>query len=107
MIYVLATALVKEKCLAEALECYRYLVPLVLEKEPGCLEYTPTLNHHLGLSNQDKAPGRILQTERWHRVEDFHAQLGMPHCVEFRARIQPCLFEGIRVTATRPALELR
>ena len=107
MIHVLATVLIKEECLPQALDCYRYLVPLVLEKEAGCIEYTPTMDHDLGLANQNRTPTRILVTERWQSEEDFRAHLGMPHCVEFRARIQPCLAEGITVTVTRPALELR
>ncbi len=106
MIHVLATVLLKEGCLPDALDCYRYLVPQVLEKEPGCLEYTPTVDHDLGLVNQDKEPTRILVAERWQSETDFRAHLAMPHCVEFRARITPYLAERISVSVTRPALEL-
>ena len=105
MIHVLATVLVKEDRFSEALDCYRYLVPLVFEKEPGCFEYTPTIDHDLGLANQDKNLARILVIERWRSEEDFRKHLAMAHCVEFRARIRPYLAEGITVAITRPALE--
>ena len=107
MIHVLATVPIKEGGLPDALNCYRYLVPLVLEKEPGCLEYTPTVDHNLELPNQSTNPDRILVTERWRSEADFRAHLAMPHCVEFRARIRPYLADAITITATRPALELR
>lgn len=106
MIHVLATVLIKDGCLPEALDCYQYLVPQVLEKEPGCLEYVPTVDHDLGLANQDRVPARILVAERWQSETDFRAHLTMPHCVEFRARIAPYLAEGISVLITRPALEM-
>ena len=106
MIHVLATVQIKEGCLPEALNCYRYLVPKVLENEPGCLEYTPTVDHDLGLANQDRAPARILVAERWQSETDFRAHLAMPHCVEFRRRIAPYLAERISIPVTRPALEL-
>ena len=106
MIHVLATVLIKEGHLPEALDCYRYLVPQVLEKEPGCLEYIPTVDHDLGLANQDRAPTRILVAERWQSETDFRAHLAMPHCAEFRARIAPYLAERISVSITRPALEM-
>ncbi len=104
MIHVLATVPVKEGCLPDALDCYRYLVPLVLEKEPGCIEYTPTLDHNLELPNQSTNPDRILVCERWRSEADFRAHLAMPHCAEFRARIRPYLADSITITATRPAL---
>ena len=106
MIHVLATVLVKKGCLSDALNCYRYLVPLVLEKESGCIEYSPTLDYSLGISNQSINPDRILVTERWRSEQDFRAHLAMPHCEEFRTRIQPYLAEGITVEVTCAALML-
>lgn len=106
MIHVLATVLIKEGCLPDALNCYRYLVPLVLEKEPGCFEYMPTTDRNLGLPNQNTNPDRILVTERWRSEEDFRAHLKMPHSAEFRSRIQPYLVKGITVDVTCTALAL-
>lgn len=104
MIYVLATALIREGRLLDALDCYRYLVPIVLSEESGCLEYTPTTDRNLGLANQNTDPGRILVLERWRSEEDFRAHLAMPHCAEFRSRIQPCLAEPITVKVICAAL---
>lgn len=104
MIHVLATVPVKQGCLPDALNCYRLLVPLVLAKESGCLEYTPTVDHDLALPNQRTNPDRILVTERWRSEADFRAHLAMPHCAEFRARMRPYLAEAITITVTRPAL---
>lgn len=104
MIHVLATVLVKEGSLPDALNCYRFLVPLVLENESGCIEYTPTVDRDLRLPNQSTNPDRILVTERWRSEADFRAHLAMPHCAEFRTRIQPYLADPITITATRSAL---
>ena len=101
MIYVFATARIKAGHLPEALACYQQLVPVVLANEPGCLEYSPTLNFDLGLPNQEGDDRQIHVLERWHSVEDFRAHLGMAHCLEFRKRIAPCLEEGIRVRITQ------
>ena len=103
MIHVIATALVKKGCLTDALDCYRDLVPQVLDKESGCLEYSPTLDRNLGLANQTTVPQRILVVERWRTEEDFRAHLAMAHCAEFRSRIAPYLVARISVEVTAPA----
>ena len=54
MIHVLAFVRVKPQALAAALACYRAFVPRVIANEPGCLEYTPTVDCDLGLRNQQE-----------------------------------------------------
>ena len=104
MIHVVATALIKEGCLTDALNCYRDLVPQVLGKESGCLEYSPTLDRNLGLANQTTVPHRILVVERWRTEQDFRDHLAMAHCAEFRSRIAPHFVAPISIEITAPAL---
>ena len=89
MIHVIAFASIKPGMVEEALKVYHVLAPKVLANEPGCLEYSPTLDYDLGLSNQDKNPDMIVVTERWKSIDDFKAHIdGPPHVVEFRAAIK-------------------
>ena len=106
MIHVVATVMIKQGCLPQALACYRYLLPLVREMEPGCIEYAPTMDRDLGLDNQDRSPARILVSERWQSEQDFRAHLALPHCIEFRARIRPYLAEEITITVSSSVFEL-
>jgi len=104
MIYVFAVVIIKPGMLTRALAAYRALVPQVLAGEPGCLEYAPTVDIDLDLPNQERDADRILVCERWHSVADFRAHLTMPHSLDFRAAIAPCLAEGITVRVTHGAL---
>jgi quinol monooxygenase YgiN len=104
MIHVLAFVSVKPQMMAGALDCYRVLVPKVLACEPGCIEYTPTIDCDLGLPNQELGPCTIVVNERWRSIDDFRAHLAAPHSAEFRASIKPCI-EKIVVKVMRPALE--
>ena len=89
MIHVLAFASIKPGMLDKALEIYRILVPKVLANEPGCLEYSPTVDYDFGLANQQKDSNMIVITERWKTIEDFKAHVdGPPHVAEFRAAIK-------------------
>ena len=91
MIHVLAFASIKPGMLDKALEIYRILVPKVLANEPGCLEYSPTVDYDFGLPNQQKDPNMIVITERWKSIDDFKAHIAGPaHVVEFRAAIKDC-----------------
>jgi quinol monooxygenase YgiN len=103
MIRVLAFVSLKPQTLASALECYRVLVPKVMANEPGCIEYTPTVDCDLGLPNQEMHPDTIVVTERWRSIEDFRAHLVAPHSVEFRAAIKEYA-EKIVVKVTQRAL---
>lgn len=104
MIYVFASVRVRRECLGRALDCYRELVPAVLQCEPGCLEYVPTVDVDMGLSNQEKDACLILVAERWRSLEDFRAHLGMPHSAVFRASMEPLLAAGITVRVAQSAL---
>ena len=89
MIHVLAFVSIKPGMVDKALEVYRVLVPKVMANEPGCLEYSPTVDHDFGLPNQQKDPNMIVITERWKSIEDFKAHVdGPPHVAEFRAAIK-------------------
>lgn len=89
MIHVLAFASIKPGMLDKALAVYRTLVPQVMANEPGCLEYSPTVDIDFGLPNQDKNPDMIVITERWKTLDDFRAHVdGPPHVAEFRAAIK-------------------
>lgn len=104
MIYVVASVKVRSECLGQALDCYRELVPAVLELEPGCLDYVPTIDVDTGLPNQEKDRSLILVSERWKSVEDFRAHLDMPHSAAFRMKMEPLLAEKITVRVARSAL---
>ena len=89
MIHVLAFASIKPGMLDKALEIYRVLVPKVLANEPGCLEYSPTVDYDFGLPTQQKDPNMVVITERWKSIDDFKAHVdGPPHVAEFRAAIK-------------------
>lgn len=104
MIHVFATVKIKPGLLQQALECYRFLVPAVMANEPGCIEYSPTVDYDLGLPNQERNECLIFVTECWASENDFRAHLAMAHCVEFRKRIASCLEEGIRIRVTKCAI---
>ena len=104
MIRVFASVSIRPGCLRQALDCYRFLVPAVMAKEPGCLEYRPLIDLDLGLANQDKDVDAILVSERWRSVEDFKAHLAMEHCVAFREMIAPYLSRGIRIRVMQEAV---
>lgn len=104
MIYVFASVKVRRECLDQALDCYRELVPAVLQCEPGCLEYVPTVSVDTGLPNQENDDCLILVAERWRSLEDFKAHLGMPHSAAFRTNMEPLLAARITVSVVRSAL---
>lgn len=92
MIHVIAFASIKPGMIDKALEVYRVLAPKVLANEPGCLEYSPTIDYDFGLANQDKDPNMVVITERWKSIDDFRAHVAGPaHVVEFRAAIKEYL----------------
>ena len=103
MIRVFANVSIRAGCLQQALDCYRFLVPAVLSREAGCLEYAPLVDLDLGLQNQDKDEASILVSERWQSVADFKAHLAMDHCVVFRGMIAPYLSCGIRIRVMQEA----
>ena len=104
MIHVFASVRIKPACLDQALECYREFVPAVMLHEPGCIEYLPTVDVDMGLSNQETNDSLIVVVERWKSVADFRRHLGMPHSAVFRERIGPLLAEKITVRVARSAL---
>lgn len=103
MIHVLAFVSLKPGMVAQALDVYRVLVPKVLANEPGCLEYSPTVDYDLGLPNQEKNPDMVVVTERWNSADDFKAHLNAQHVIEFRVAIKDCL-EKITVKITKDAI---
>ena len=103
MIHVIATICVKAGMLGKVLAQYRQLAPRVLENEPGCAEYSPTLDCDIGLPNQEKGEDSIVVTERWQSVADFRAHLdGPPHVTAFRAAVQGCI-EKVTLRVTEDA----
>ena len=103
MIRVFASVSIRPGCLRQALDCYRFLVPAVMAKEAGCLEYVPLVDLDLNLHNQDKDEASILVSECWQSVADFKAHLAMDHCVVFRGMIAPYLSRGIRIRVMQEA----
>lgn len=104
MIHVTAFVTLKPGALPAALDAYRALVPDVLAKEPGCLEYSPTFDLDLGLPIQDQDPNMIIVTERWMSADDFKAHVnGPPHVLTFRAAMKDCV-EHTRVRITQDAI---
>lgn len=104
MIYVHAFVRTKPGMVPQALTCYRALVPQVMAKELGCIEYVPTTDFDLGLPNQNMDKDMIVVVERWKTIEDFRAHLNMRHSIEFRSSIQPILAEGISLKITMSAI---
>ena len=104
MIHVLAFVSVKPGMFDKALDAYRVLVPKVMANEPGCLEYSPTVDYDFGMVNQVKDPNMIVVTERWKSIEDFKAHVdGPPHVAEFRAAIKE-VFEKTTLKITQDAI---
>lgn len=97
MLNVIAYVKFKPGTLAQVIEAYRRLLPEIFAREPGCLGYEPGRQAWLGLPNEIGALDTIVVSERWRSAEDFRAHLLMPHTLEFRERIAPCLEEGITV----------
>ena len=104
MIHVIASISVKLGLLDKALDAYRVLAPKVMANEPGCLEYSPTVDFDFGLANQAKDPHMIVVTERWKTIGDFKAHVdGPPHVAEFRAAIKD-VFEKTSLKITQDVL---
>ena len=104
MFHVLAFVSVKPGMLDKALDAYRVLVPKVMANEPGCVEYSPTVDHDFGLANQDKNPDMIVVTERWKSMADFQAHIDGPaHVAEFRAAVKD-LFAKVTLKITQDAI---
>ena len=104
MIYVLAFVKTKPGMLAQALTCYRDLVPRVMANEAGCIEYAPTTDFDPCLPNQINDKEMIVVCERWKTIDDFKAHLTMPHTISFRSSIRHCLAAPITVKITQPAI---
>lgn len=104
MLHVLAFVSIKPGMLDKALEVYRTFAPKVMANEPGCLEYSPSIDYDLGLANQDRNPNMIVVTERWKSIDDFKAHIeGPAHVVEFRSGIKE-LLEKTTLKITQDAL---
>ena len=104
MIHVLACVSIKPGMLHQALDIYRQFVPQVLSREPGCLEYAPTVDIESGLANQVSDRDRIVVRERWRTLDDFKAHIERPHSCEFRSSIRAILATPITIVVTQEAL---
>ena len=97
MLNVIAYVKIKPGMLPRALEAYRRLLPEIRAHEWGCMAYLPGTRHSLGLPNEVGDDDTIVVAERWRSADDFRAHLAMPHTLEFRREIGPCLAEPITV----------
>jgi quinol monooxygenase YgiN len=83
MICVIATIQVAPKQRDELLALFRPLVPKV-RAEPGCIEYTPMIDTHSGLSDQDPVrDNAVTIVEKWESTAALHAHLNTMHMAEY------------------------
>jgi quinol monooxygenase YgiN len=88
MICVLATIQVAPKRRDELLALFRPLVPKV-RAEPGCIEYTPMIDTHSGLSDQDPVrDNTITIVEKWESTAALAAHLRTMHMVEYFQKVE-------------------
>ncbi len=99
MIYVFSTVRVRKEYFSEAVDFYIDFVSDVLEKEPGCLEYSPTISIDPELPDKDE--GTIFVAERWKTVDSFKAHLDMPYRQAFLEKMEPLLVDGIFTRITQ------
>lgn len=105
MIHVVVFAKMKPGMVPQALDVYRTLVTKTMANEPGCLEYSPTLDYDLGLANQEKDPDMVVVTERWKTIDDFKAHIAGPqHVLDFRAAIKDLLADKLILKITQDAI---
>jgi quinol monooxygenase YgiN len=83
MICVIATIQVAPKRREELLALFRPLVPKV-RAEPGCIEYTPMIDAHSGLADQDPVrDNTITIVEKWESAAALHDHLKTMHMAEY------------------------
>ncbi len=87
MLHVVAFIDFEAERLNDLKEIYQNFTPRVRE-EPGCIQYTPTLDFDTELPNQIRDSSQITVTEIWEDYKAFQTHLKAPHVIEFRKQIQ-------------------
>ncbi len=95
MIYLVVSVRVKPGKLAEFLDLFRSVAPLV-RKEKGCVQYLAAMDFNSGLPPQvfDKDVVTIL--ERWESLEALQNHLASPHMATFFEK-EPVLTESTSI----------
>jgi quinol monooxygenase YgiN len=102
MIHVIATIRIAPGCRAEFLAAFRELVPQV-KAEPGCLEYSPTVDVASGLGPQPPVRGDVVTVlEKWQDLESLKRHLVAPHVSQFLAHSKDLLV-GLEIQVLSPA----
>ncbi len=100
MIHVIAEITVREGQRDAFVKAFTELVPEVL-KEEGCLEYGPTLDVALNVSEAPRADV-VTIVEKWESVLALETHLVAPHMVQFRQASQH-MTDGVRIRVLQPA----
>jgi len=101
MIRVIATIKVKPGTRQTFLEYFNANVPEVL-KEPGCLEYVPTIDVDADLELQERDPDSVVVIEAWESVEALQVHLATTHMLAFGEKVKE-IVDSISLRLLEPA----
>jgi quinol monooxygenase YgiN len=87
MVNVIASIYVKEGQMPQFMDIFKSNVPKVL-KEPGCIEYLPTLDLPAGLPPQELNNNVATIIEKWRSLDDLKAHLSAPHMQDYQEKVK-------------------
>jgi quinol monooxygenase YgiN len=87
MIHVIASITIRQGYMSEFIKIFKSNVPNVL-KEPGCLEYIPTVDLPSDLKVQHVNENVVTVIEKWQTVEDLITHLSSPHMLAYREKVK-------------------
>jgi quinol monooxygenase YgiN len=87
MINVIASIRVKSGKLSDYLAILKANMPAV-NKERGYIEYVPTVDIDVNLTQQVLDKNVVTILEKWESLEALHAHLGSAHMLDYREKVK-------------------
>lgn len=87
MIHVIASITIKQGRRSEFLDIFKSNIPNVI-KEPGCIEYVPTVDAPSGITAQACNENVVTIIEKWSTLEDLKKHMSSPHMLAYREKVK-------------------
>ena len=101
MVHVIATISTTSGSLAQFLEEFHRIVPLV-RAETGCIEYGPTIDVETNIAGLPAVRGNVVTVvEKWDSVEALDAHLKAPHMLRYREAVKD-MVASVDIRVLRP-----
>ncbi len=87
MIHVIASITIREGRLSAFLDIFKSNIPNVI-KEPGCIEYVPTVDIPSEFAAQTYQANVVTIIEKWQTLSDLKKHMSSPHMLAYREKVK-------------------